>query len=238
MEDEREELLDALGETSELDEIDRLDPVPDVIELRCGIKANVQRLRFRQVMKLLKIVTHGAGRTLMSADIDFRDDPALFAQKMLGVIMYAIPDAEQESVEFIASVLEPVGLTDKAPRDLSDGEREENVRLWTELNTEIFNPDPFDTVDILENVIRREAEDLQALGKRLSQFMKLAQKMGLLRGQQAQNSQASSPASTTSSATSTAGATSTSAASGSAGSGKSSSRSRSGNGRRRSAAAS
>jgi hypothetical protein len=240
-----DELAAALdGEAAEITDIDRIDPVPDTLTLKCGIEVHVLDMRTRQLFKLLRIITHGAGTAFMQAGLDFNEDPAEFMKKLVTLVLFSIPDAEQETIDFLQSMLEPVGLCAKAPRDMSAKEREGNLALWTELNQELWNPDPEDTICLVENFVRRESSDMQALGKRLSQFLQLAAKTGQLKDKSgdARPSQdlklpESSPASSTSSQPSTGGRTKPSSTSPSNGSGKSSPRSRQGTGRRSAAAA-
>src|SRR5712692_7173706 len=222
---EDEELVSAVsGE----DELDRIVPLPAFITLASGIEVHVLPLRTRQLFKLLRIITHGAGQTLMQSGLDFQEESGVFLQKLLGIILFSIPDAEQEAVDFLQAMVEPADLVDKGIRDLSKQEREANIASWTALNIEMYNPDPSDTVDIIENVVRREAADLQALGKKLTGFLKLAAKTGQLkdesgtsRPQQDLSLPENLPESSTSSVPPMAGATNGSSTSRSGGSARS-----------------
>lgn len=236
---EDDELVSALEQDE--NELDRLDPVPEIVTLKSGIEVRVLDLRTRQLFKLLRIITHGAGQALMQSGLDFGDDAGVFMQKLVTLVVFSIPDAEQEAIEFLQSMLEPVGLCDKPPRDLTDKERQHNLDLWTELNQETWNPDPEDTLDLIENFVRREAKDIQALGKRVRRFLDLASKTGQLKDRSGRPSQdvklpESSPASSTSSRTSTAGRTRKSSTSPSGGSARSSRPSRAGTGKKNAAA--
>jgi hypothetical protein len=246
--DEDEELTNAVGGDDEPDdELDRIDPIPDFITLKSGIEVHLLPLRTRQLFKLLRIITHGAGQQLLTSGIDFADEPQVFIQKLLGLVLFSIPDAEQETVDFLQSMIEPADLVDKPVRELSNKQREGNIAAWTALNLEMYNPDPSDTIDIIEVIVKREADDLQALGKRLRQFLELAAKTGQLkaesngdgsRPQQEVNLPESSPESSTSSRASTGGRTRTSSTSRSAASAKSSPPSRRASGKKSAAAGS
>jgi hypothetical protein len=238
---EDEELASAVADEPD-NELDRLDPPPDFITLRSGIEVRLLPLRTRQLFKLLRIITHGAGQQLLTSGIDFADEPQVFIQKLLGLVLFSIPDAEQEAVDFLQSMIEPADLVDKPVRDMSKQEREGNIAAWTALNVEMYNPDPDDTISIIEVVVRREAADLQALGKRLRQFLELAAKMGQVKSEPANGDgprplqdlrlPESSPESSTSSPPSTGGKTRTSSAPRSGDSARSSPRSPRGNGRK------
>lgn len=228
-EDPESELLGALGDepddASLDDELDRLDPVPETLILSTGTEIHLLRLGTRQLFRLLRIITHGAGPNLMQTGIDFRDDPEVFAGKLMALVLFSIPDAEEEAIGFLQSVCEPAGLSGKKPRDMTKQEREDELALWQELADDLVNPPPEDTLDIVEAVVRREAPELSALGKRLRGLLQLAQKTGQLRpgspATPAPESQVPSPAPSTSSPASTGGATGKSSTSRSAGSGRS-----------------
>lgn len=236
-----EELAAAVTDDDGGDELDRIDPVPDYLTLASGIEVHLLPLRTRQLFKLLRIITHGAGQQLLTSGIDFNDDPQVFIQKLLGLVLFSIPDAEQEAIDFLQSMVEPGDLCEKAVRDMTKAEREGNIASWTALNMELFNPDPSDTIDIIELIVKRESGDLQALGKKLRQFLELASKTGQLkdessaaasRPRQDLNLPENSAGSSTSSQASTAGTTKPSSTSRSAASGKSSRPSARGTGRK------
>ncbi len=215
---EDEELAQTL-EDAAAEDIDRIDPVPEYLTLTNGTEVKVVPLRTRQLFKLLRIITHGSQQAIAGlslGDLDFnKDNPAEFTRKLAGLVLFSIPDAEQEAIEFIGSMVEPADLVDKGPRDLNEKERNANIEAWTTLNMELWNPDPSDTIDILENVVRREASDIQSLGKRLRGFLEVAEKTGQLkaksngggRSRESVELPEPSPARSTSSRASTAGKT-------------------------------
>lgn len=233
--------LDEDQEKPEENEIDRIDPPPATLTLACGIEVSILPLRTRQLFKMMRIITHGAGQALQNAGLDFSDEPAVFMQKLVSIVLFSIPDAEQETIEFVQAMVEPDGLVDKQPRDLNKQERERNVELWTALNLELWNPDPGDMIDLVENIIQREAKDIQALGKKIGRLIALASKTGQLNEAPATSpaptSSASSPASSTPSRTSTAGRTTKSSTSRSGASAKSAAPSSRASGKRSATAA-
>jgi hypothetical protein len=50
--------------SSPTSEIDRLDPVPTSITLMSGMKVDIQRLKLRQLFRLLRIITRGGAQYL------------------------------------------------------------------------------------------------------------------------------------------------------------------------------
>ena len=213
---------------AEESELDRLDPQNQIIKLSTGFELEILRLRTRQLFRLLRIFTHGAGPAVMQAGLDFSAPNEDFVQKLLALVIMSIPDAEQETVGFIQSMCQPSGITDKPDSRLTKQEKEDNAALWEKFNKEMFNPLPDDTFDIIEAIVRREAPEMQALGKRLGGLLEMAQKTGQTGGQPEKVPEAQdlnlpdlpepSLSSSTSSAMSTDGPTSTSSRSRSAGS--------------------
>lgn len=216
-------------------ELDRLDPDVTPLELTTGFELEIVRMRTRQFFRLLKVLTHGAGPRMLQTGMDFEAEPAIFATRLAALVAMAIPDAETETLDFLDSMAQPKGLAGgaygKQPSQLTKAETDADAVLWVKYHAELFNPDPMDTFSLVEAIVRREAEDVQALGKRFAGLMKMAQKMGqdqpgtpdpAPEGNSLHQaaSPGSSPAASTSSATSTGGPTGTSSTSPSAGSGK------------------
>lgn len=150
------------------DDVDALSPSPDQVTLESGFVVNVERLRTRGMFKLLKIVTRGAGPILMQMKLDFEDSEA-FVGQLLAVVMMAIPEAEDEAIEFIQHMTSPAEakLDSKAK-----GAAEANKALFERLYRELDDPNPMDTINIISKIIENEAHDIQALGKQLAALLK------------------------------------------------------------------
>jgi len=211
-------------------ELDRLDPQPATLKLSTGLQVDLVRLRTRQFFRLLRVLTHGAGPAMMRAGLDFKAGAEQFTAQLLTLVVMSIPDAEQEAVSFLQSMLKPSGLAEG--RKLTKQQGEDNDALWEQFNTDLFNPELEDLIDLIEAIVRQEAPELQALGKRLQAMLKMFQATGQDKepseaepSQQDLASSESSPPRSTSSPASTDGETSTSSNSRSAASGKLSKRS-------------
>lgn len=160
-------------------ELDRLDPAPVLVTLSTGFELQLQRLRTRQFFRLLKVLTHGAGPMLMQTGLDFRDDAEVFAQKLLGLLIIAIPDAENEFIQFLASMSQPAGVIETVNgKKLTKQQEQDNAALWERFNRELGNPEPVDTIELVEAIIKREAPEMQALGKRLQAALSVFAKTG------------------------------------------------------------
>jgi hypothetical protein len=204
------------------DELDKLDPIPDTVVLRSGLRVQLESLKARQFFKLLRIITHGALPGMQKAGLfDMGDlDTDEFMGRLLSVTVLSIPDAEDETLDFLRSMCYPVGLIER--RGLNKQDVERNTVLWEALEAELDNPEIDDMVTIIEAVVKREAEDIQALGKRLASMFKLAEKTG-----QISNSTSPSPKESTSASSAESPERSTSSRASTRGGSKKSSRSRS-----------
>lgn len=198
-------------------ELDRIDPQAETCKLSTGFEVDIVRMRTRQFFRLLRVLTHGAGPALTQSGLDFAAGGEEFGQKLLMLVVMSIPDAEQEAIGFLASMCRPSGIVDKPASQLTKQENEGNQALWTRFNEELHNPDLDDTLDLIEVIIRREAPELQALGKKLQRTFKIFQATGQdkaapepEKSPQEINSPGRSRRRSTSSATSTDGPTSTS----------------------------
>lgn len=148
----------------------------DTVTLDSGTQVRLLPLKARQFFKLLRIVTHGAGGMLLNVKFSGDDTPEEFGAKLAAVLGYAIPDADEEVFDFILSMVQPVDF--KTGRNLTKQEKEENEKLNEALFDELYNPELEDMVTLIEAIVKREAEDLQALGKRLMALFSLAKTTG------------------------------------------------------------
>lgn len=188
--------------TATVTELDALDPVPSRLTLSNGLEVEVEQLRTRQFFKMLRVITRGAGALFGEVDL-FGESSDDFGARFLAVVVLAIPEAEEETIDFLNSMVRPVGLTDK-PR--TQAERDANEAKWAEVVEALDNPELEDTVSLLEVIVRREAADIQSLGKRLRSMLQVAEKTGQLPA-----TSADSPKPSTRSRRSTAGQTKQSA---------------------------
>jgi hypothetical protein len=203
-------------------ELDKLDPIPETVTLRSGLKVQLESLKARQFFKLLRIITHGAMPGIQGAgvlDLENLDDTDEFMGRLLSVVVLSIPDAEDETIEFLRSMVYPVGLIQR--RGLNKQDVERNALLWDAIDAELENPELDDVVTIIEAIVKREAEDIQALGKRLASMFKLAERTGQL------SSTSPSPTESTPTSSAASAAPSTSSRRNTGGKTKRSSRSRS-----------
>lgn len=146
-------------------ELDALDPAPDRYTFRNGLEAEIVPLQTRQLFRLLRILTHGAGMALQRNPIDFSRPVDEFGSQLAIMVLVSIPDAEEEALQFIQSLVRPAGIN--RANNLNRQERERNEALWAKMRRTLDNPDPEDLVDIIIFVVDRDKDNLLDLGKRL-----------------------------------------------------------------------
>jgi hypothetical protein len=183
------------------EELDAFLPPPETLTLSTGVMVRFEDLKSRQFFKLLRIITHGAAHLLGNPSLFVLEgDSAALAKRLFAMVMMAVPDAEDETIDFVRSMVRPEGLIDRGRRgDYSKSDKIRNEELEDALDAALDNPELEDLIDVIEGVFRREADDLAALGKRLGKMMSLAQKTGQLTpSSTTSTSSPTSPASTSS----------------------------------------
>lgn len=155
---------DTAVETAPKD-VETIAPEPDVVELSSGSVVRVKPIKTRETFALLKIVSRGAGPIL--AEVAFnREDQDAFASQMIGLIVMAIPEAVEETIEFVQIMCEPVKDFIEQPR--TKEQRKHNEELLTALYEELENPELDDLIAIVSAIAINEAPHMMALGKRLA----------------------------------------------------------------------
>jgi hypothetical protein len=201
-------------------EMDALDPQARFLTLEDGMEVEVVPLKTRQLFRMLRILTHSAGGRLL--DFNFNLSAEDFTERLVVLFALSIPDAEDETIEFLRSMVQPAGLMGKgkSDRQLNKQEREHNDAAWAKVNAVMFNPDPMDTMSLIEAIVRLESPHLQSLGKALAAMLPTALRAELSgrtpptsSESQGESSSESSAGPTTSSPASTGGRTTVSVSS-------------------------
>lgn len=154
-------------------DIDTLASEPVPVTLESGTEIEIVRLKTRQLMKLLKIITSGAASVLGELSFSADMDPEEFTGNLIGAVILAIPEAEDETIEFLQTMVAPKGLI-VDPR--TKPEQEVNIGLEDALRAELQNPELEDLVTILEQIFRNEGPHILALGKRLAVLLAVQKK--------------------------------------------------------------
>lgn len=145
------------------------DPIP--LTLISGFPIKVERLRMRATMALLKILTRGAGEALLSMRLGRDTDPEEFTGVLLGAILVSIPEAEDETIEFIRRMVSPAIIHEGR---ITPGDRAWNEEQYETLRNELEDPELDDLMTILSEIIKNEAPHVLALGKQLVALLPVA----------------------------------------------------------------
>lgn len=194
-------------------ETDVLVPKPGTVTLSNGLDIEILPLKTRAFFKLLKIVTHGGApmlqRLQLVAAMESAED---FAAQLIAVVLFAVPEAEDEALDFVRSMVRDPENKIARFVEVGEGRRARQVPVAV-LDEVLSDPDLDDLLTIIEAIVDREKEDLYALGKRLSRMFKLAEKTGQLEQTTTEDSSEDSLGLSTSSPPSTGGETKSSSTS-------------------------
>lgn len=117
-----------------------------------GIPARMKRVRMHHVLGLLKIVGTGIGQAILGVD------PENAKEQVAALLFLAIPRAEQETVDFVRSLVEAVD---------PDDERR--------LREKMLDPDTEVALEVIDRLITEQGEDLKRIvGKAVPLFGKVA----------------------------------------------------------------
>ncbi len=135
---------------------------PDEATVMIGdIPCTVRRVRMRELMKLAKVITNGAGDAF--GRLDFTAGNA--DQTLAAALMMAIPNAEDEFMELVQALVQPT-------QKLSDAQR-------VAFNIEIANPDAMIGFDVVEILARQEKDTFATLLGKAKTLLKTLQALYL-----------------------------------------------------------
>lgn len=156
------------GEHEDVDEYAEIAQEPHRITV-LGMPCSLKRLRTREFLKLMRIVTEGMGGrlALMSLDVD-KDDEAVMVGKLTGALVNALPYAEDAVIDFVGTMVEP---------DIDDPKQ---YRL---IKQELVNPDLDTMTAVIQGVVEQEASELVRLGKAFGNWWKQARVMDRITSQ-------------------------------------------------------
>lgn len=155
------------------EDLDTIAAEPLPLTLASGTEIKIERLRTRALMALLKILTRGAAEALTTIRFSSDVSPQEFTGQLIGAIILAIPEAEDETVEFINKMVSPAGIKEGR---LSKDDIRKNVELEERLRKELQDPELDDLFTVLEEIIKIEGPHILALGKRLGALIQVQQK--------------------------------------------------------------
>lgn len=154
------------------EDIDAIAAEPKDLTLESGFPIKVLRIRTRATMSLLKILTRGAAEAIAGLTLTEDSTQAEFTAQLMGAVLLAVPEAEEETIEFLQRMVEPAKLNTGIR--LSPGDIEWNQDQWDILKAELQDPSLDDLVTIVEAIIKAEGPHVMALGKRLRALLPTA----------------------------------------------------------------
>lgn len=158
---------------------------PELVELSDGSNVLLEELKLRQFLRLLRIVTEGTPPGALANGLEtLSADDGNFGANLLVMVMLGIPNAEDAVINFLASMVRPVGLVGgpggKPRSKMTKQELERDEAAYADLEEKLQNPDLEDTLILIEAIFKRSASDFGALGKRLASMFEVAKKTGIL----------------------------------------------------------
>lgn len=135
----------ATADKKKIEDVEVILPDVETIDVD-GVPCRVNRLKTREFLALMRVLTVGIGSGLGQVRIDF-SDPDSVAQDMTALMLLAIPNATPEFTVFLVSIVDPV-----------DGGEKGRVNAY--LND---NPDLEVMIDVFEAMAMQEKDDLAGL---------------------------------------------------------------------------
>lgn len=129
---------------------DLIVPVGSTFKINGDIPVRVVRLRTREWFGLARVLGAGLGSAIMDLDLDW-DNPDDLRGQILGMLLLAIPGAEDELIAFLRTLVVPIHDTDTG-----------------RLSEAMTNPAPTDVIDLVGIIVDQEGADLaDMVGKAL-----------------------------------------------------------------------
>jgi hypothetical protein len=128
---------------SATEEFDVINP-PEATLTVAGVTCTVRRVRLRQLMFAIRVLTNGMNESLAQVEFD-----ELGQQEWMALLMAAVPNAIDEFIDLINALVQP-------PDQISKSELEA-------LRRELENPDPELLVDLVPIIVAQEKDTFSAL---------------------------------------------------------------------------
>lgn len=146
-------------------DVDALTSEPRELTLANGLEVKVERVRVRQLLKLLNIFANGASAFVIESMNEYGVESEEFKTSLLAALASAVPEAEDQTIAFISSLVVPKEYTH---RPKSAAAKKVNARAMEELDAYMDNPEIEDLIEIFTVVIEVETPHIAQLVKNLS----------------------------------------------------------------------
>lgn len=142
-------------------DLDVIDPEVGFVIVD-GEKCRVNRLKTREFLMLMRVLTSGLGPGLSTVRLDFTDGETV-ARDLSALMLLAVPNATEEFANFLGQITKPTNP-------------EKNAQVARYLHD---NPELDVMLDIFETVAVQEKDDLAALaGKAQAMWSRIASLYG------------------------------------------------------------
>lgn len=136
-------------------DLDVVVPLVGQIEI-AGCKAQVRRIRTRELILLTRIVSVGIGRNLHKIDFTSKDQVSQAA----ALLLMGLPDAADEVLRFLREIVVPIDPSD-APA----------------LSASLANPEIEDSMEIIRIIVEQEHDDALRLWGKGKALLEAQQKL-------------------------------------------------------------
>lgn len=154
------ELQDQAPEVAEAEnDAELILPDPGGKIVIAGKDCRVKRFRTRELLAFIRVLLRGIGPDLneVAKAVDTKDRKQMEAD-LLGIMVVALPNAFDEFVDFLGTVVEPVDPDDARA-----------------VRQEMANPEPAAAIDVLGLIVHQERDELKELwGKARAWISKIA----------------------------------------------------------------
>lgn len=126
-----------------------------------GIPAQVRRLKSREFLTLMRVITAGLGSGIRDIRLDVNDAEALQSD-MMAILFIAVPNSIEDFGQFLSMIVEPREANNKDQANRLD-------RIMA-------NPEPDVLIDVLGIMVLQEKDDMVALAGKARAWMSQVQK--------------------------------------------------------------
>jgi hypothetical protein len=107
-----------------------------------GIECQIARIKFREFMLLMRVITNGLGQSIKQFRLD-PSNPDELQENLVAMVVLAVPNALEEFSYFLLSIVRPVADSDRAALGLA-----------------LENPEADEMLDVLGILVEQEKDDL------------------------------------------------------------------------------
>lgn len=152
-------LVEAEPDEERVPDADAILPPPARLEID-GIPVEIRRLKARELLALMQVVTFGLGPEVANMRFDAGATQEEVAGKILGMLIAAVPNAGDYFLSFVRLITDP-----------ADGDDKTRAALQRSLE----NPEIEVVLDVLETMVLQEQEDLESLVGRVKAMFRRIQ---------------------------------------------------------------